>query len=87
MASTGKARAPSGHVRRTVEANRSDALRLAAETGLDPRTCSRWLLGEPMHHALASLIKAAAVKLKIVPSTSLSGVDRGDPVPSRKRGA
>lgn len=46
------------------------ALRLAAETRVDPRTAARWLRGERTHASTAAALDAAAARLGIARETS-----------------
>ena len=49
--------------RRTPTITR-DALRLAVEADADPRTCARWLSGEPVRgHELPTRLRDAAQRL------------------------
>ena len=47
------------------EKRRQDALRLAAETGADPRTAARFLDGKPVQRVTAQALRGAAVRLGI----------------------
>jgi hypothetical protein len=55
---------------------REDAMRLAAETGADPRTVGKWLRGEPVTRTHAYALRAACEKLNI-PPPDLGAVDAG----------
>jgi len=46
---------------------RAETLRLAAESGADPRTVERWLDGGAVHRVTDTALRAAAAKLGIAP--------------------